>query len=73
MSGGACSTLTGNLADQELIIWGDGFVMPNGTVVYGLRRCQKMSLAFSNDEGDSWELIDVPGSVLPPFIVGDLT
>lgn len=73
LSGGACSSLIGNLAGQELIIWGDGLVRPNGTVVYGLRRCQALSLAISDDEGDHWRLVDVPGSHLPPFIVGDLT
>lgn len=73
LSGGACSTLVGNLAGQELIIWGDGFVRPNGTIMFGLRRCQKLSVAISDDEGDSWRLIDVPGSSLVPFIAGDLT
>lgn len=47
--------------------------MPNGTVVFGLRRCQALSLAFSDDEGDSWRLVDVPNSHLVPFVVGDLT
>lgn len=73
LSGGACAGLVKSLAGQELIIWGDGFVTPNGTVMYGLRRCQKLSVAISDDEGDSWRLIDVPQSSLVPFIVGDLT
>ncbi|CAK4034809.1 Hypothetical predicted protein [Lecanosticta acicola] len=73
LSGGACAGLLQSLAEQELIIWGDGFVRPNGTVMYGLRRCQKLSVAISDDEGDSWRLSDVPASSLAPFIVGDLT
>lgn len=73
LSGGACAGLLKGLAGQELIIWGDGFVRPNGTVMYGLRRCQQLSIAISDDEGDSWRLVDVPGSSLPPFILGDLT
>lgn len=72
LSGGSCAALLG-YADQELIIWGDGFVTPNGTVIFGLRRCTGLSVAISDDEGDSWRLVDIPGSSLPPFLVGDLT
>jgi hypothetical protein len=72
---GNCGTLDllGSYGDQELIIWGDGFVRSNGTVMYGLRRCCALSLAISDDERDSWRYIDVPGSSFPPFVLGDLT
>ncbi|EME42232.1 hypothetical protein DOTSEDRAFT_81183 [Dothistroma septosporum NZE10] len=73
LSGGACAGLTQSLLGQELIIWGDGFVTPNGTIMYGLRRCQKLSVAISDDEGDTWRFSDLPQSSLVPFIVGDLT
>lgn len=73
VSGGACNGLTRGLVGQEPIIWGDGFVRPNGTVMFGLRRCQKLNVAISDDEGDSWRLSDVPGSSLPPFLAGDIT
>jgi hypothetical protein len=72
---GNCGTLDllGSYGDQELIIWGDGFVRSNGTVMYGLRRCRALSLAISDDKRDSWRYIDVPGSSNPPFVLGDLT
>lgn len=42
---------------------------PNGTIIFSVRRCQTLSLAISDDEGDSWRFVDVPGSKLPrtPF------
>lgn len=72
-SGGACSGAMNNLLGQELILWGDGFVTPNGTLMYGMRRCQKVSVAISDDEGDSWRLSDIPSSSLQPFGGGILT
>jgi hypothetical protein len=75
LAGGNCGTLDllRSYGGQELVIWGDGFVRPNGTVMYELRRCRALSLAISDDEGDSWRYVDVPGSSLPPFVLGDLT
>jgi hypothetical protein len=75
LAGGNCETLDllGSYGDQELIIWGDGFARSNGTVMYGLHRCRALSIAISDSEGDSWRYIDVPGSSLPPVVLGDLT
>jgi len=77
VSAGRCGTLDllpgASYGDQELIIWGDGFIKPSGTIVYRLRRCTTLAVAISDDEGGSWCIIDVPGSQLPPFVVGDLT
>lgn len=73
ISGGACAGLTQSLATQELIIWGDGYVTPNGTIMFGLRRCQKLSVAISDDEGDTWRFSDLTQSNLNPFIVGTIT
>jgi hypothetical protein len=41
--------------------------------MHGLRRCRTISLAISDDEGDSWWYIDVLGSSLRLFVLGDLT
>jgi hypothetical protein len=72
-SGGACAALPKNIQNQEYLIWGNGLVRPNGTVVFGLRRCRSLSLAISDDEGDSWHYSDVPGSALVPYDKGILT
>jgi hypothetical protein len=41
--------------------------------MYGHRPCCALSPTISDDEGDSWRYIDVPGSSLPPFILGNFT
>ena len=74
-SGGSCSSpaLTKKERDEEYIIWGDGLVRPNGTVMFGLRRCRAVSVAVSDDEGESWRFSDIPGSSMVPYSKGLLT
>lgn len=69
-SGGACAALPPAIQAQEYLIWGDGLVRPNGTIMYGLRRCRSVSLAVSDDEGDSWRFSDIPGSAVVPYTKG---
>jgi hypothetical protein len=66
-SGGACEKFTKNGKNGEYLIFSNGLVRPNGTVMYGLRRCQSLSIAISDDEGNSWRYSDVPGSSIVPY------
>jgi hypothetical protein len=66
-SGGACEKFTKNGKNSEYLIFSNGLVRPNGTVMLGLRRCQSLSIAISDDEGDSWRYSDVPGSSIVPY------
>ncbi len=52
---------------SEWIIYGNGLVNKDGTVYIGLRMCTEVGIAISSDEGATWKVITVPGSVLPPF------
>jgi hypothetical protein len=72
-NGGPCEAFTKDGKNDEYIIWSNGLVRPNGTVMYGLRRCRSLSIAISDDEGDSWRYSDVPGSSLVPYSKGLLT
>jgi hypothetical protein len=69
-SGGACASLSPAVQKGEYIIWSNGLVRPNGTVIFSLRRCQSLSIAISDDEGDTWRFSDVPGSKLVPYSKG---
>jgi BNR/Asp-box repeat len=69
-SGGACAALSPTVQNQEYIIWSNGLVRPNGTVMYGLRRCRSVSVAISDDEGDTWRFSDIPGSTVVPYTKG---
>jgi hypothetical protein len=69
-SGGACAALSPTVQSQEYIIWSNGLVRPNGTVMFGLRRCRSASVAISDDEGDTWRFSDIPGSTLVPYTKG---
>jgi hypothetical protein len=69
-SGGACATLPKATQAEEYIIWGDGLVRGNGTIMFGLRRCRSVSVAISDDEGDSWRFSDIPGSAVVPYTKG---
>jgi hypothetical protein len=64
---GACAELSDADRAKEIIIWGDGVVRANGTLIYGFRRCRKLSMAISDDEGDTWRFKDIPGSDLSPY------
>jgi hypothetical protein len=52
---------------SEWIIYGDGLVGSDGTVYIGLRLCTTVGVAISKDEGQSWDVVTVPGSSLPAF------
>lgn len=72
-SGGACAALPPTVQSQEYIIWSNGLVRPNGTVMYGLRRCRSVSVAISDDEGDTWRFSDISGSTVVPYTKGIAT
>jgi hypothetical protein len=72
-NGGPCQAFTKNGKNDEYIIWSNELVRPNGTVIYGLRRCRSLSIAISDDEGDSWRYSDVPKSSIVPYSKGLLT
>jgi hypothetical protein len=69
-SGGACEKHTKDGKNNEYIIWSDGLVRLNGTIMFGVRRCTSLSIAISDDEGDTWRWSDVPGSELVPYTAG---
>jgi hypothetical protein len=49
----------------EWVIMGAGVVDPvDGTVYIGFRRCNRLGLGISHDEGMTWEVQDVPGAHL---------
>ena len=72
-NGGACAAFTRGKQNDEYIIWSNGLVRPNGTIMFGLRRCRTASIAISDDEGDTWRYSDIPGSSLVPYSLGLLT
>jgi hypothetical protein len=66
---GYCERLDKKTQQHEKIIWGDGFVRPNGTIMFGLRRCRRVSIAISDDEGATWHFRDIPESPLKPVAI----
>jgi hypothetical protein len=52
------------LDPREWVIFGDGVVAADGTVLVGLRRGPNLAVAISSDEGAGWRLRDVPGARL---------
>lgn len=54
-------------ASSEWVIYGGGVVAPDGSVYFGLRRCQHLGIAISRDQGERWEVKDVPGSAVPAY------
>lgn len=56
---------------DEWVIYGGGAVASDGTVYFGLRRCQRVGVAVSRDSGETWDVRDVPGSEVPAY--GGLT
>lgn len=69
-TGGPCEAFTVNKTNSEYIIWSNGLVRPNGTIMFGVRRCRSASVAISDDEGDTWRWSDVPGSSLVSYEAG---
>lgn len=52
----------------EWVIMGAGVVDPvNGTVYIGFRRCNRLGLGVSHDEGMTWEVSDIPNAKLIPY------
>lgn len=48
----------------EYILMGSSTVTPDGTLYIAGRRCQKLALATSKDEGETWTVKDIPGTKL---------
>jgi hypothetical protein len=70
LNGGACANFTRGKQNNEYIIWSNGLVRPNGTIMFGLRRCRTASIAISDDEGDTWRYSDIPESSLVSYSLG---
>jgi hypothetical protein len=51
----------------EWVIYGDGVVGSDGTIYLGLRMCSELAISISEDEGNTWKTVAVPGSKLPSF------
>jgi hypothetical protein len=54
-------------AAEEWVIYGAGVALSDGTLYFGLRRCTRLSIAISRDEGASWTLRDLPGAQLVAY------
>lgn len=48
----------------EYILMGSSTVTPDGTLYIAGRRCKKLALATSKDEGKTWTVKDIPGTRL---------
>lgn len=48
----------------EYILMGSSTVTPDGTVYIAGRRCQKVAVATSKDEGKTWSVVDLPNTKL---------
>jgi hypothetical protein len=55
------------LSRWEWVIYGNGVVGPDGSVYWSLRRGPLVAVAISRDEGQTWEIREVPGARLLPF------
>jgi hypothetical protein len=54
-------------SEGEWVIYGNGVVTPDGALYLGLRRCTRLAIAVSRDEGASWVVSDVPGANLVAY------
>ncbi len=52
---------------SEWVIYGDGVVASDGTIYLGVRMCSQLAISISEDEGNTWTTVAVPGSELPSF------
>ncbi|HET6331640.1 MAG TPA: sialidase family protein [Polyangiales bacterium] len=66
------SDVPGCAASNEWVIYGAGAVDESGTAYLVVRRCRKLAVAVSSDEGSTWNLHEIPGVTLPPFDTSNL-
>ncbi len=52
---------------NEFVLVGNGAVARDGTVYLGFRKCLKLAVAVSRDEGATWTTHDIPGAALRPY------
>lgn len=52
---------------SEWVIYGGGVGLPDGSIYYGFRRCTRVGIASSRDEGETWTVRDLPGSKLVAY------
>jgi hypothetical protein len=53
--------------EGEWVIYGSGVTTPDGALYLGLRRCTRLGIAVSRDQGESWTVSDVPGARLVAY------
>ncbi|HMJ14125.1 MAG TPA: sialidase family protein, partial [Polyangiaceae bacterium] len=53
-----------NCAPENWVIYGNGGVGPDGSVYISLHRCGRLAVAISRDEGNTWSMVEVPGTAL---------
>jgi hypothetical protein len=54
-------------AQGEWIIYGGGVVAADGSVYLGFRRCTRLGIAFTRDQGATWTVRDVPDAKLVEY------
>jgi hypothetical protein len=58
---------------NEWLIFGSGTTTPDGSAHQVMRRCTKLALATSRDDGKTWTVGEIAGSSLPGFDTRSLT
>jgi hypothetical protein len=53
--------------DGEWVIYGSGVVAADGSVYLGFRRCTRLGLAVTRDQGATWTVRDIPGASLVKY------
>jgi hypothetical protein len=56
----------------EWLIYGSGAAASDGTVYLVLRRCRKLAIAVSSDDGATWQVNELPNANLPSFDTSNL-
>lgn len=51
----------------EWLIYGAGVATSDGSIFFGLRRCTRLAVAVSSDEGESWQVRELPGATLVDY------
>ncbi|MDB4972221.1 MAG: hypothetical protein JWN48_562 [Myxococcaceae bacterium] len=54
-------------APGEWVIYGNGVVAADGSLYLGFRRCTRLGIAFTRDQGASWMVRDLPGANLVAY------
>lgn len=52
---------------NEWVIYGGGVSDSDGVLYYGFRRCARLGIAISRDDGVTWTVNDVPGATLVEY------